>query len=331
MVWIIFFVSAAVLVGASSKLAEYGDAISYRTKLGGMFIGTLLMAGATSLPEFLTSINSLRQDVIGLAAGNMLGSNMFNMLLVGLLGLIFYKQRVLRRVAMRHALTASVATMLIGMATFFILADIDVRIGWIGLDSLLLMGAYIAGVWLIRSNDPTGGGSEAEAMLEDDSGVPSLPHALIGFVVATIILVMVTPYLVSSSAEIAEITGLGTGFVGTALLALITSLPELIAVVAATRLGAYDLALGNLFGSNIFNMFALGFTDVFYLQGRFLGAIDPEFALVGLLGLLLTCLGLIGNQARLERRLWLVEIDALLLVGGYFVGLWLLYSWGIGL
>lgn len=331
MVWITFLISAAILVGASIKLAEYGDAVAYRTKLGGMFIGTLLMAGATSLPEFLTAINSLQQDVIGLAAGNMLGSNMFNMLLVGLLGLIFYKRRVLRRVAMRHTLTASLATTLIGLATFFILADIDVRIGWIGLDSLLLMGAYIAGVWLIRSNDPAGGGGEAEPPLEDDSGVPKLPQALIGFAIATTVLVLVTPYLVRSSAEIAEITGLGTGFVGTALLALITSLPELIAVVAATRLGAYDLALGNLFGSNIFNMFALGFTDVFYLQGRFLGAIDPEFALVGLLGLLLTCLGLIGNQARLERRLWLVEIDALLLVAGYFVGLWLLYSWGIGL
>lgn len=329
MIWLTFLISATILVLASIKMAEYGDAIAYRTKLGGMFIGTLLMAGATSLPEFLTAINSLQQNVIGLAAGNMLGSNMFNMALVGFLGLVFYKQRVLRRVAHRHTLTASLATALIGLATFFILADIDVMIGWIGLDSLLLMGAYIAGVWLIRGND-TRGGADVEVEIEDDTGIPSLKRALIGFGLATAVLMVATPYLVSSSADIAEITGLGTGFVGTALLALITSLPELIAVVSAARLGAYDLALGNLFGSNIFNMFALGFTDVFYLQGRFLGTIDHEFAVVGLLGLLLTCMGLIGNQARLERRIWLVEIDALLLILGYFVGLWLLYSWGIG-
>lgn len=330
MIWVTFFISAAILVLASIKLAEYGDAIAYRTKLGGLFVGTLLMAGATSLPEFLTSINSLQQGVIGLAAGNMLGSNMFNMALVGLLGLIFYKQRVLRRVAMRHTLTASVATGLIGLATFFILADIDIKVGWIGLDSLLLMSAYIGGVWLIRSNGPDNSGA-GEVELEDDSSIPKLPRAFIGFGLATLVLVLISPYLVRSSADIAEITGLGTGFVGTALLALITSLPELITALVAARLGAYDLALGNLFGSNLFNMFALGVTDVFYIQGRFLGAIDPKFALTGLLGLLLTAMGLIGNQARLERRIWLVEIDALLLVVGYFLGLWLLYTRGIGI
>ncbi|OQA19993.1 MAG: Inner membrane protein YrbG [Chloroflexi bacterium ADurb.Bin360] len=330
MIWVTFFISAAILVLASIKLAEYGDAIAYRTKLGGLFVGTLLMAGATSLPEFLTSINSLQQGVLGLAAGNMMGSNMFNMALVGLLGLIFYKQRVLRRVAMRHTLTASLATALIGLATFFILADIDVKIGWIGLDSLLLIVAYIGGVWLIRSNGPDNSGA-GEEELEDDSSIPKLPRALIGFSLATLVLVLVSPYLVRSSADIAEITGLGTGFVGTALLALITSLPELITALVAARLGAYDLALGNLFGSNLFNIFTLGVTDVFYLQGRFLGAIDPQFALTGLLGLLLTAMGLIGNQARLERRIWLVEIDALLLVVGYFLGLWLLYTRGIGI
>jgi cation:H+ antiporter len=78
-------------------------------------------------------------------------------------------------------------------------------------------------------------------------------------------------------------------------------------------------------------MFVLGLTDVFYLDGRFLGAIDPTFALVALLGLLLTTLGLIGNIARVERRLLFVEIDALLILIGYFLGMWFLYSNGVGL
>lgn len=330
MVWLTFLISAAILVLASIKLAEYGDIIAYRTKLGGMFIGTLLMAGATSLPEFLTAVNALRQNVLGLAAGDLLGSSMFNMLLMGLLGLVFFKRRVLRRVAMKHTLTASIAVLLIGMTTFFILADIDVQIGWLGLDSLLLMGAYVGGVWLIRSNDGSRGSAVVE-VLEDETGIPSLRRALIGFALASVVLVATSPFLVRSSAEIAEITGLGAGFVGSVLVAFITSLPELITVLAAVRIGAYDMAVGNLFGSNIFNMFALGFTDLLYTQGRFLGAIDPQFALVGLLALLLTCLGLIGNQARLERRIWLVETDALLLIVVYFAGVWLLYTWRIGL
>ncbi len=76
-------------------------------------------------------------------------------------------------------------------------------------------------------------------------------------------------------------------------------------------------------------MFALGLTDVFYLPGRFLGIIDPAFLLVGMLGLLMTGLGLIGNLARLERRVLFIEVDALALMTMYFAGLWLLYSRGI--
>ena len=86
---------------------------------------------------------------------------------------------------------------------------------------------------------------------------------------------VVTPLMVSSSAGIAEITGLGTTFIGTTLVAIVTSLPEMVTTIAAVRIGADDMAIGNLFGSNLFNMFALGLTDIFYLQGRFLGVIDP--------------------------------------------------------
>jgi cation:H+ antiporter len=153
---------------------------------------------------------------------------------------------------------------------------------------------------------------------------------LIGFGLAAAGLVVITPYLVSSSATIAEITGLGTTFVGTTLVALVTSLPEMVTTLAALRIGADDMAIGNLFGSNLFNMFALGLTDFFYLQGRFLSVIAPAFLLVGMLGLLMTGMGLIGNLARLERRVLFVELDALVLMITYFLGMWLLYNRGIG-
>lgn len=328
MVWITFLGSAAILVLAAMKLAQYGDVIAYRTRLGGMFIGTLLLAGATSLPEFLTSINSIQQNQLNLAAGNMFGSNMFNMFMIGLLDMIFYRARILRRVALKHALTGSLGILLIGMAAFFLLAGLEWQLGWVGVDSLLLIVTYLVGVWLLRKQHT---GAPAVAPEAVEPSLPSLGHALVGFGLTTAVLIFVTPWLVRSSAEIAVITGLGTGFVGTALLAMITSLPELVTTVAAARIGAYDLAVGNLFGSNLFNMFALGVTDFFYLQGRFLGALDPNFALVALLGLILTGVGLVSNQARLERRLWLVEVDALLLIVLYLAGLAFIYTRQIGL
>ena len=327
MIWLQFFLSSAIVVVAAIKLAQYGDVIAVRTKLSGMFIGTILMAGATSLPELLAAVNALSIGAPNLAAGGMFGSSMFNMMMLGILDLINQQTRILRRVAMNHALTASLANLLMGLAVFFLLADIDLKIGWVGLDSLVIMIAYVGGIRLLQQQ----GGSAPDEAEIDQAKVPSLRHAIIGFSLATLVLIIITPYLVESANEIADITGLSAGFIGATLLAVTTSLPELVATIAAVKIGAYDLAVGNLFGSNLFNMFVLGLTDVFYLDGRFLGAIDPTFALVAMLGLLLTTLGLIGNIARVERRLLFVEIDALLILIGYFLGMWFLYSNGIGL
>lgn len=328
MVYITFIVSAVLIVLAATQLAKYGDVIAVRTRLGGMFIGVLLLAGATSLPEVLTTISSLSQGVPNLAAGNLLGSNMINMLLLATLDLMYRKQRILRKAALRHALTGSLTVFLIGLAVFFIMADIPIQIGWVGLDSLIIMLAYVAAVRLIQSNQTH---SISAAPDKDDipPGTPSLALGLTGFGLAALLLVVVTPWMVEASAEIATISGLGTTFIGSTLVALVTSLPELVTTLAAIKLGAEDMAIGNLFGSNLFNMFALGLTDVFYLQGRFLGVIDPAFLLVGMLGLLMTGLGLIGNLARLERRILFIEVDALALIVLYLSGIWLLFSRGI--
>ena len=328
MIWLTFLISAALIVLAAMQLAKYGDVIALRTRMGGMFIGVLLLAGATSLPEVLTTISSINQGVPNLAAGNLLGSNMFNMFVLAILDLLHRKQRILRKAALKHALTGSLTIFIIGLVIFFIMADLPLQIGWVGADSLILMLVYFFAMRLIQTNQ-THGQHAATIEVEIPEGTPPLWKGITGFLLAAGVLVLITPQLVRSSADISEITGLGTTFVGTTLVALVTSLPELVTTIAAIRLGADDMAIGNLFGSNLFNMFALGLTDVFYTQGRFIGIIDPAFLLVGMLGLLMTGLALIGNLARLERRVLFIELDALALMFFYFGGLWLLYSRGV--
>ena len=328
MVWFTFIISAALIVLAATQLAKYGDIIAIRTRLGGMFIGVVLIAAATSLPEVLTTISSLSQGVPNLAAGNLLGSNLFNMFLLAILDLLYRQQRILRSAALKHALTGSLTVFIIGLAAFFILANLPAQIGWIGLDSIVLMLVYVGALRLIQGSQ-IHTSSHIAVEMEIPTGTPTLRRGLIGFSLAAIGLVVVTPMMVSASTEIAEITGLGTTFVGTTLVAVVTSLPELVATLAAIRIGAADMAIGNLFGSNLFNMFALGLTDVFYLPGRFLGVIDPAFLLVAMLGLLMTGMGLIGNLARLEKRVLFIEVDALGLMVLYFAGMWLLYTRGV--
>ena len=324
MPWVIFIASATAIVIAATQLAKYGDIIAIRTRLGGMFVGVLLMAGATSLPEVLTTINAVSQSVPNLAAGNLLGSNMFNMVLLALIDIAGRNHRILRKAALKHALSGSLSTFMIALVILMLLANIPARIGWVGVDSILIIMAYVVAIGLVQRG---GVGAPASAPdTEIPANTPSLRRGLIGFAIASAALVLITPYLVSSSADIAEITGLGTSFVGTTLVAIVTSLPELVTTLAALKIGADDMAIGNLFGSNMFNMFALGLTDLFYTQGRFLDIIDPSFLLVGVLGLVMTSMALIGNLAKLERRLWFIEIDALALILVYFGGLWLLYT-----
>ncbi len=327
MVWLEFLLSAGLITFAAMQLAKAGDIIAYRTRMGGMFIGIVLLAGATSLPELLTTISSILQGVPDLAAGNLLGSNMLNMFILAALDLVHHKHRLLRKAALRHALSGSLATLMIGMVVFFILADIDVSIGWVGGDSLLLILAYLVAVTLLRAQSRGVGASALPVVPE---GMPSLRRGVIGLVLSAAALTAITPWMVNASTRIADLTGLGTTFIGTTLVALVTSLPELVTTLAAAKIGADDMAIGNLFGSNLFNMFALGLTDLAFLQGRFLSVIDPAFLLVGMLGLLMTALGLIGNLARLERRLFIVEMDALALILIYLGGLWFLYTRGIG-
>lgn len=328
--WLVFFISAAIVVAVADRLAKYGDVIAVRTNLGGLLVGTIFLAAATSLPELIAAISAFQAGAPDLAAGNFYGSNMINILLLALVDLVNYRVPLLRRMAITHTLTAVLGMMLMLLSVIFIMAEIDTTIGWIGVDSLVLIGLYFGGVWLVQQENSrvTSGAAPISVAVEDD--FPSLNRGLIGFLIAALILVLVVPQLVWASAEIAVITGLGESFVGIALLGVVTSLPELLAALAAVRIGAFDLAVGNLFGSIVFNMLGLGIADFFFTEGRLLGAIDPGFALVGLLGLLLTTMALMANLARIERKILFIEIDAVSIILVYLGGMYLLFVRGLG-
>ncbi|MCL4264129.1 MAG: sodium:calcium antiporter [Anaerolineae bacterium] len=331
MIWLQFIISAAVVVIAAHFLAQHGDIIAVRTKLGGLFVGTVFLAAATSLPELLASFNAFRVGAPNLAAGNFFGSNMVNMALLAVLDLLYFQAPLMRRIAVNHVLTAGLTILLMLIAVTSIVADIDITIGWVGLDSIIIIAGYFVGLWVIQQGAREGGATAVTPDIEPGPNFPSLRRGIIGFALATIVLMTVVPVLVNASTGIAEITGLGTGFVGTSLLALVTSLPELIAALAAMRINAFDLAVGNLFGSSVFNMFAMGLADFAYLDGRFLGAIDPNFAIVGLLGLLLTAMALMGTLARVERRFLFIELDSAAILVVYFLGMYLLLIRGVGI
>lgn len=333
--WVLFLASASVIVYSGTKLSHYGDRIADLTGLGGLWVGVILMAGATSLPEIFTDVSAALIDAPDLAAGDLFGSNMANMLILGMIDLVHRQKRVWQQAAFEHALSAGLAMFLTGLAAFFILLGQDVKHMGIGSGSALLALFYVLGMRVIfrqegvkrrqREQEKVAEGHEEE----EDKGPSTrdgLKRAAMGFGLAALGLLVAAPILASSANQIAEQSGVSAGFIGASLVAIATSLPELVTAFAAVRLGAFDLAVGNLFGSNAFNMAAFFFVDSAYRNGPLFNALSDVHAMTALWSILLMSTALMGIIYRVEKRYMLIEPDSFVIILGYCLGLWLLFQ-----
>jgi cation:H+ antiporter len=333
--WAVFLASAVVIVYAGAKLSHYGDQIATLTGLGGLWIGVVLMAGATSLPEVFTTVSAALIDSPDLAAGDLFGAGMTNMLTLALIDLFHRQKKVWQQAALDHALSAGLAMFLTGFAAFFVLFGLDVKHAGVGLGSMLLVIFYILGMRVIfRQESVRRRLREYEAVVEavaDEEAKRAtkregLRKASIGFATATAGLLVAAPFLASAANQIAELSGVTATFIGTSIVAITTSLPELVTAFAAVRIGAFDLAVGNLFGSNAFNMGAFFFVDVAYGSGPLFNAVSDAHALTALWSIMLMSLALMGIIYRVEKRYLLIEPDSLAIIIGYCLGLWLLFQ-----
>lgn len=333
MSWIVFAVSAVAIVVAGTKLSRYGDQIAECTGLGRLWIGVVLMAAATSLPEVFTTMSAGWLHAPDLAAGDLFGAGLSNMLTLGLIDLLHRRQRVWQQAALEHTLTAALAMVLTGLAAFFVLLQMNISHAGVGLESLTLFILYVLGMRLIfRQEDMKRRQREQEALVEGTTAKQAavtrraeLRRAIVGFSVGALVLLVAAPFLAWSANRIAEETGVTATFIGTSLVAITTSLPELVTSIAAVRLGAFDLAVGNLFGSNAFNMAGFLFADVAYREGSLLSSVSSTHALTALWSILMMNIGLMGIIYRAEKRFMLIEPDSVLMIVSYVLGLWLLF------
>ena len=191
----------------------------------------------------------------------------------------------------------------------------DVTIGGIGLGCWAIVLAYLFGARLIYFDQQTAAarGTDHGQEVLVPAGKLSLRTAVIGYLIAAGLIVVVAPFLASASGTLAELSGLGDTFFGTTLVALCTSLPELVATITAVRMGAFDLALGNIFGSNAFNMTLLAPLDLAY-PGSLLAAVAPTHVLTAQATVLVTAIAVLGQLYNVEKRIQFIEPDALLVI-----------------
>ena len=320
---LLFAGSSILVIVCGLFLAKYGDTLAELMGWGKLWVGTILVASATSLPELITTVTAAIRNQPELAGGNILGSNMVNMFALAMVALLFGAPRFFQGVVPEQRFVALAAIALTGLAVVLGAFDLGVSVLEVGLASVLILTLYLGGMRLVYVTRPKmGSGAEADL----SGGRPGLRRAWILFGLASLGIIVAAPALAFSAEQIVEETGLAASFVGVVAVALVTTLPEAATIVAAVRLGAADLAVGNLYGSCAFNVLTLAVADPFYREGTLVETLGAEHVAAGLVATLLMSLGLSqillrGSYPYLPVRPTLVAMGLI-----YFGGLYLVFA-----
>ena len=322
---IIFTICAALLMAAGTRLANDGDVVADKTGIGGLWIGMVVIALATSLPELVADITAGLRGYVDLAVGDILGSGMSNMLILAIVDILFvaiYAKRrgLLKNVSGGHIGAASLAIALTAITAIFMLLPKTFGVSTIGGGTFVIAAVYLIGIWLLFRQE-----SNAPDILPATTD-RSLPYALLGLGVSAAVIFATAPFMVNAAQRIAVASGLGATFFGTLFLAIVTSFPELVVSVTAVRLGAFDLAVGNLFGSNAFNIFILVFIDLAYRNGSLLAYAGKTNLVTALFLMLMMGVGLASVAARGKKRSALLIPDSIALIFLYIIGMYAVYA-----
>lgn len=341
LLWLQLAAAVALIVVAATFLARSAAAIADKTGLGRSFIGVVMLATATSLPELGTGVSAIvLVNESDLAAGDAFGSNLFNLLIIGLLDIYWRKGPLLTFVSYTSALVGALGGLLIGLgAIAMIIHNLAVSVAdWrVSPVSPLMLAGFLVAIFLVHRAERS---RESEISSDEDESAPaaapsrqnesapatapsyeneSLARAFAVYAASAAVVVGAAVWLAYAADGVATEMGWAASFMGTQFLALSTSLPELAASFAALRLGAPDMAITNLLGSNIFNMGVVLFLDdLAFADGAIWAQIDEIHLLTAVVGVIMTAVAvtaiLTPNDERRRRSPYSVEAAALVVL-----------------
>ena len=328
---LVFLVATAVVWIAGTRLVVYGDKLSDRYGLTRAFIGLVFLASVTELPEIVTTMTAAIAGNAELVLGNMFGGITMQTAILAVVDLAFVRYALTswpRKPT--HALEAVLLIIMLNIILAVIFLG-EFELFWgIGLGAMMLALLYPLVIMVLGRYDEQSPWQPVDLPksdeyhnkltsiepLQDMATRTLLIHA--GFIS---LLILVAGVITANRAEIiAEQSGLGSSFVGVAFLAASTSMPELSTTIAAARMGAYTMAISNIFGSNLIMVALILPADIAYRNGPILANADPvaQFSIVT--GILVTAIYITGILIRRTPRLFGAGIDSLLVLAVYLLG-----------
>jgi cation:H+ antiporter len=304
-------------VVAGTRLSKYGDAIAEKTGLGRIWIGVVLLATITSLPELFTGISSVA--IIGkpdLTLGDLFGSNLLNLVTIAIIDVLYTRGPILHYIGTGLVLAATASSFLIGAvaASIYVAQNISSLgiFNYIGLYSPVIFCLYLSIQYmLIHFQHSQKDQATTDSPPTTSHAQISLKRVIAFFVIAALATAGAGTWLGFIGNEISIVTGLKASFVGSLFLAICTSAPEIVVSIYAIRLGALDMAVGNVIGSNLFNMGVIVFVDdLFFAKGPILSYASTDHIFTALIAMLMSCVVIIGliYRPRFWPRIW-VGVD----------------------
>ncbi len=260
MIYLLYIVLALAVIGFSIKAADYVDLIDKKTNISGAFIGGVVLAAITSLPELFTSLSAvLILNNSELVLGNILGSNIFNLATLGTISLIFIRGFVKENVGKNH-LKTSLFVLFVNIILFFpVYFSKNMSIFNISIVSIIILICYFLSLRFM-ANDNVETDEE-----EKDECKLTMKQIVIRFILASIGLVLASIFITYVTEIISDKLNLAASLSGALFLGIATSLPEVTSSIALARKSKFNLVVGNIIGSNMFNLFIICITDILYI------------------------------------------------------------------
>jgi cation:H+ antiporter len=322
-----FIICALIIFFAGKRLSHYGDLLAELSGMGKAWIGLILMAAVTSLPELMVGISSaVIIQSADLAVGDIIGSCAFNLGILSMMDIFTPKDRPLfSHVSKSHILAAAFGIILMSLVGLNLYLDKDIVIAsFIGLTSISFVIVYLVAVRSIFNYQQKNAPMSESVYQTPETGL-TLQKVVVRYVLFALIIIITALALPYFAEHIAESTGLGKSFVGTLFLAVSTSLPEIAVSLAAIRMGSTDMAVGNLLGSNLFNIVILFLDDLFYTKGHLMKDASAINLLSVFFVIMMTGIAIAGFIFPSNRKKFIMAWDTLCIFALYVMNIVLLY------
>lgn len=254
-----YAVVASIVVFAAVKASHYIDLLDRTTRFSGAFLGGVLLSAVTSLPEFFTSLSAtLFLDKPALCIGNILGSDLFNIAMLSVMVLLSIRSFRHAEIGRGNIIVSLYLVLIYGVMMLDYFGVLNVELLSLNLITLVFVAIYALAVRHLA-----GESCDAEACEEGEPVTLTLRQILLRFMVSAVVIVVLSVVLTYITDDIATKYNLGVGLAGAIFLGVATSLPEVASTIALVRMRNYDIAVGNIVGSNLFNFLVLCTADLF--------------------------------------------------------------------